>query len=66
MGRRAQGTVIIPWGVQSPGTLRDSCNGALETGHLSHSLSLSMGALLGEPGVWVPLLGVLKVAKGRP
>ena len=28
-------------------------------------LSLSMEALLGGPGVWVPLLGALKVMKGR-
>jgi hypothetical protein len=36
---------ITPWGFCSPGTLRDSCKGAQETGQ-----SLSMGALLGEPG----------------
>jgi len=35
MGRRAHGTDITPWGVRSPGTVRDSCKGALETGHLS-------------------------------
>jgi len=35
IGMRAQGTDITPWGVRSPGTLRDSCKGALETEHLS-------------------------------
>ena len=35
---------ITQWGVHSPGTLRDSFKGSLETGHLS------MGALLRELG----------------
>jgi len=35
MAKWAQGTDITPWGVHSPGTLRDSFKGALETGHLS-------------------------------
>ena len=35
MGRRAEGTDITPWGLHSPETLRDSCKGALETGHPS-------------------------------
>ena len=36
MGRSAQGMDITPWGgVCSLGTLRDSCKGALEMGHLS-------------------------------
>jgi hypothetical protein len=48
-------------GVRSPGTLRVSCKGALKTGQ-----SLSMGALIGEPGVGgAPLLGTLKVTKER-
>jgi hypothetical protein len=47
-------------GVCSPGTLRENCKGALEKGQ-----SQSMGALLGEPGVGAPLLGALKVMKGR-
>jgi hypothetical protein len=51
MGRRAQGTDITPWGVHSPGTLRDSCKAALEMGYLS------VGALLGEHGGGAPLLG---------
>jgi hypothetical protein len=34
MGRGAQRTDITPWEGRSPGTLRDSCKGALETGHL--------------------------------
>jgi len=60
-GEEGSGDRHHPMGVHSPGTLRDSCKGALETGHLS----LSMEALLGEPGVGAPLLGALKVTKGR-
>jgi DNA polymerase III psi subunit len=33
-GERAQGMDITPWGVRSPGTLRDSVKGTLEMGLL--------------------------------
>ena len=54
---------ITPWGVHSPGTLRDSCKGALEMGHLS-----LWELCLGEPGKGgrgAPFLWALKVMKGR-
>jgi hypothetical protein len=35
MEMRAQGKDITPLGVCSPGTLQDSCKGALEMAHLS-------------------------------
>jgi hypothetical protein len=61
MGRRAQETDITTWGgVHSLGTLRDSCKGALEMGHLS-LWKLCLGNLDGG----APLLGVVKVMKGR-
>ena len=60
MGRKAQGTDITPWGVQSLGTLRDSCKGDLKMGHLSQwelcYRNLERGA---------PLLGALKVMKRK-
>ena len=37
-GEEGSGDRHHPMGVQSPGTLSDSCKGALETGHLSLSL----------------------------
>jgi hypothetical protein len=35
MGKRAQGKDRTPRVVRSPGTLKDSCKGALEMAHLS-------------------------------
>jgi hypothetical protein len=46
-------------GAHSPGTLRDSWKGFWKRA------SLSTGTLLGEPGLKAPLLGALKVMKGR-
>ena len=57
MWRWAQRKDVTPWGFRSSGTLRGSCKGALERGHLS------MGAVLGETGGGCPLLGALKVTK---
>ena len=57
MWRWDQRKDVTPRGFRSSGTLRGSCKGALERGHLS------MGAVLGEPGGGCPLLGALKVTK---
>jgi hypothetical protein len=50
---------INPLGVQSLGTLRDSCKGALVTGHLS-----LWQLCWGNRGGGVPLLGALTVTRG--
>jgi len=47
-------------GAHSPGTLRDSCKGALEIEHLS----LYGGSVRGPWRGGAPLLGALKVTKG--
>ena len=41
MGRRAQETDITPWGVRSPGTLRDNCKGAWKQGISVYGTSVS-------------------------
>jgi hypothetical protein len=61
-GEEGSGDVHHPMGYYSPGTLRDSCKGALETGHLS-LWELCLGEPEGRGGA--PLLVVLKLTKGK-
>jgi len=58
-GEEGSGDGHHPMGVHSLGTL------IVVRGVWKWGISLSMGALLGEPGGGAPLLGALKVMKGR-